>query len=145
VLIQIVLFWLIIAAGFGFGGAWAKEARSVTTVIGVGFGVAGLALAAKGLLDLKGALTPLPRPKDDAELVETGVYGLVRHPVYGGLVIAAIGWGLFAASPVAMGLGVVLLAFFRLKSGREEAWLRERYPAYDGYAARTRRMIPLLY
>jgi protein-S-isoprenylcysteine O-methyltransferase Ste14 len=145
VLIQIVLFWLVIATGVGFAGAWTREARSVTTVVGVLVGLAGLALALKGLVDLRGALTPLPRPRDDAELVETGVYGLVRHPVYGGLVIAAVGWGLFTASFVALLVTAVLLGFFRLKSGREEAWLRERYPGYAGYAARTRRMIPLVY
>jgi protein-S-isoprenylcysteine O-methyltransferase Ste14 len=145
VLLQVVLFWLVIATGVGFAGAWAKEARSVTTVLGVLLGIVGLVLAVRGLVDLRGALTPLPRPKDDAELVESGVYRLVRHPVYGGLVIAAAGWGLFAASAVALACALLLLGFFRLKSGREEAWLRERYLGYDAYAARTRRMIPLIY
>jgi protein-S-isoprenylcysteine O-methyltransferase Ste14 len=145
VAIQVVLFWLIIATGFGLGGAWAREARWVTTLLGVLLAVAGLALAAKGLVDLKSALTPLPRPRDGAELVETGVYGLVRHPIYGGIVMAGIGWGMFAASPAAIALALVLLGFFRLKSGREEAWLRERYPAYTAYATRTRRMLPFVY
>jgi protein-S-isoprenylcysteine O-methyltransferase Ste14 len=145
VILQVVLFWLIVATGVGFDDAWAKEVRSGTTIVGVVLGLAGLGLAAKGLADLRGARTPLPRPRDGAELVETGVYRLVRHPVYGGLVIAAAGWGLFEASPVTLLLALVLLGFFRLKSGREEAWLRERYPQYPAYAARTRRMIPLLY
>jgi protein-S-isoprenylcysteine O-methyltransferase Ste14 len=145
VLIQIALFWLVIATGIGFAGAWTQEARSVTTVVGVMLGLAGLALALRGLVDLRGALTPLPRPRDGAELVETGVYGLVRHPVYGGLVIAASGWGLFTASLVALATAALLLGFFRLKSSREEAWLRERYPGYEAYAARTRRMLPGIY
>jgi protein-S-isoprenylcysteine O-methyltransferase Ste14 len=145
VLLQILLFWLVIATGVGFAGAWTKEARSVTTVVGVLLGLAGLVLALRGLVDLRGALTPLPRPRDGAELVETGVYALVRHPVYGGLVIAAVGWGMFTASLVALATAGVLLVFFRLKSGREEVWLRERYPAYDAYAQRTRRMLPWIY
>jgi protein-S-isoprenylcysteine O-methyltransferase Ste14 len=145
VLLQILLFWLVIATGVGFAGAWTKEARSITTVVGVLLGLAGLALALKGLVDLRGALTPLPHPRDGAELVETGVYALVRHPVYGGLVIAAVGWGMFTASVVALATAGALLVFFRLKSGREEAWLRERYPAYEAYAAGTRRMIPWIY
>ncbi len=145
VLIQIVLLWLVVATGVGFAGAWSREARSVTTVVGVLLGVAGLALALKGLVDLRGALTPLPRPRAGAELVETGVYGLVRHPVYGGLVVAAVGWGLFTASLVTLATAGVLLVFFRLKSGREEVWLRERYPAYEAYTHRTRRMLPGIY
>ena len=145
VVVQFVLLWLVIATGVGFAGAWTKDARTFTTVAGVLLGLAGLALTLKGLLDLRGALTPLPRPREGAELVETGVYRLVRHPVYGGLVIAAVGWGLFTASVVALATALVLLGFFRLKSGREEAWLRERYPAYEAYAARTKRMIPWVY
>lgn len=145
VLIQVVLFWLIVAAGVGLGGAWSEEARPLATAIGVLLAIAGLALASKGLVDLRGALTPLPHPRDGAELVETGVFRHVRHPVYGGLVIASIGWALVTASPAALALAFVLLAFFRLKSAREEAWLRDRFPGYEAYASRTRRMIPLVY
>ncbi len=88
------------------------------------------------------ALTPLPYPRDGAGLVETGVYARVRHPIYGGLVLAAFGWGLLAASPVAIALAAVLLGFFELKSRREEVWLAERFPGYPAYRERTRRLIP---
>jgi len=145
VLIQGVLLVAILAVPFAMGGAWAAEARWVTTLVGGLFGLAGLALAVLGITELKGALTPLPHPRDGAELVESGVYGRVRHPIYGGLVIGATGWSLLTASPAAFALTVVLLAFFRLKSGREEAWLRARYPRYEAYAAATRRMLPGLY
>jgi protein-S-isoprenylcysteine O-methyltransferase Ste14 len=69
----------------------------------------------------------------------------VRHPIYGGLVLAATGWALLTAAVPALVGAALLLAFFRLKSGREEVWLRDRYPGYAAYAARTRRLIPFLY
>jgi protein-S-isoprenylcysteine O-methyltransferase Ste14 len=106
---------------------------------------AGALLALRGVVDLGSAMTPLPRPREGAQLVDSGAYRLVRHPVYGGIVLAALGWGLAAASPAAIVLAVGLLAFFRLKSAREEAWLAEAYPGYDTYRTRTRRMIPFLY
>jgi protein-S-isoprenylcysteine O-methyltransferase Ste14 len=77
--------------------------------------------------------------------VETGAYRLVRHPIYGGLVAASLGWGLLTASAPALAGAAVLLAFFRLKSAREEAWLVARYPGYAAYRGRTRRMLPFLY
>ncbi|MDQ1324631.1 MAG: hypothetical protein QG587_1967, partial [Chloroflexota bacterium] len=97
------------------------------------------------LLDLRDALTPLPHPREGAELVDTGSYRLVRHPIYGGIVLGAAGYALVVGSPFALAGAAILLAFFRLKSGREEAWLREHYPAYQAYAARTKRMIPWIY
>ncbi|MEO5965447.1 MAG: isoprenylcysteine carboxylmethyltransferase family protein [Candidatus Limnocylindrales bacterium] len=145
VVIQLVLLALLLVAGFVGGGAWTREIRSATTAVGVLLGAAGGFLAFKGVVDLREALTPLPHPRDGARLVDTGAYALVRHPIYGGLVMGATGWGLLTASPLALVGALVLLAFFRLKSEREEAWLAERYDAYDAYRARTKRMLPRLY
>jgi protein-S-isoprenylcysteine O-methyltransferase Ste14 len=144
VAIQVVLFAVVGIAGFT-GPNVDGTARGVLGVIGAVLVGGGGYLALRGLLDLKTALTPLPHPRDGAELVESGSYALVRHPIYGGIVIGATGYGLLTASVVALALVAVLLGFFRLKSGREEAWLRDRYPGYAAYAARTKRMIPFLY
>ena len=144
VAIQIVLFWLVVAAGMA-GPVLDGPARAVLGVAGGVLIAAGGYLAVRGVVDLRDSLTALPRPRDGARLVETGSYALVRHPIYGGLVLGAAGWSLLTASPLALALAVVLLVFFRLKSSREEAWLRERYPGYEAYAGRTRRMLPLLY
>jgi protein-S-isoprenylcysteine O-methyltransferase Ste14 len=145
VAIQVVLFGLIALAPLADGGIVPGGVRPVLVLLGVVLLAIGLALAGKGLLDLRDALTPLPHPRDDATLVETGVFGLVRHPIYGGIVLGALGWSCVSASPLALALSVVLLLFFRLKSAREEAWLRQRYPGYEAYARRTRRMIPFIY
>ena len=100
VVIQFVLLGLIAWAGT-LGPAWDGTARTVTTIAGAALLAAGGILAAKGLLDLRDALTPLPHPRDGAELVDTGSYALVRHPIYGGLVLGAL--GLRAAAGVARG------------------------------------------
>ncbi|MEI7745742.1 MAG: isoprenylcysteine carboxylmethyltransferase family protein [Chloroflexota bacterium] len=145
VLIQFVLLGIVAVVPFFAGGAWDATPRAVTTAIGGVLGLGGAVLAARGVVDLRDALTPLPHPRDGASLVDTGSYGLVRHPIYGGLVIGCAGWSLVTASPLTLILTVVLLVFFRLKSGREEAWLRERHAGYEVYAARTRRMLPFIY
>jgi protein-S-isoprenylcysteine O-methyltransferase Ste14 len=141
VVIQGILLVAIAAAG-SLGPAWDGAIRVVTSVGGGLLVAAGFALAARGIRDLRDALTPLPYPRPDAEFVETGVYRLVRHPIYGGLVIMAAGWGLLTASPVALVGSVMLLGFFELKSRREEAWLERRFAGYPAYRARTHRLIP---
>ena len=143
-MIQFLILGLIALAGVA-GPTYAGPFSLVARVAGLTLLVAGMILATRGLVDLRDALTPLPHPRTGAELVDTGSYSLVRHPIYGGLVLAAAGYALVAGSPLALAGAVVLLGFFRLKSGREEAWLRERYPAYEAYAAGTRRMIPWVY
>jgi protein-S-isoprenylcysteine O-methyltransferase Ste14 len=139
--IQVVLLVVALAAGAA-GPAWREPWRPLSTVVGTGLLLLGLGLAARGILELGGALSPLPRPAAAATLVETGIFRHVRHPIYGGLIIGALGWGLVTASPAALGMAAVIALFFRLKSMREEVWLEERFPGYAAYRSRTRRFIP---
>jgi protein-S-isoprenylcysteine O-methyltransferase Ste14 len=144
VVIQLVLLGAIVAAGSA-GPALGGAVRLVVGVLGLALMGAGGLLALRGVVDLRSALTPLPHPRPGAELVDRGSYALVRHPIYGGIVIGSTGYALLTASPLALVGAFALLGFFRLKSAREEAWLREHYPDYAEYAARTRRMLPGLY
>lgn len=143
-MIQFLLLGLVVLAGVA-GPTYVGPFSAAARAVGLALVVAGLVLAGWGLLDLRDALTPLPHPRDGAELVDTGSYRLVRHPIYGGIVLGSTGYALVTGSPLALAGAAVLLGFFRLKSGREEAWLREHYPAYLAYATRTKRMIPWVY
>jgi len=102
-------------------------------------------LVLKGLLDLGQSLTPLPYPRADGQLVQTGSYGLVRHPLYSGIILAALAYaiGQFSLSHFAGAL--TLLVFFDLKASREEGWLSEAYPDYGDYRQRVKKLIPWLY
>jgi protein-S-isoprenylcysteine O-methyltransferase Ste14 len=142
VLVQGVLLVLVAAAGWSTGPDWSGPLRLIGIFVGImGIGAAVI-LAVRGAIDLGSALTPVPRPRDDAVLVETGVYGLARHPIYGGLILGSLGWAVMQASLVALAMTAILAAFLLLKSGREEAWLSQRFPGYPAYRARTKRFIP---
>jgi protein-S-isoprenylcysteine O-methyltransferase Ste14 len=144
VVLQGVLLVAIAACGL-LPAAWSGPVRVVTAAAGAALIAVGVLLAVAGMRDLRENLTPLPRPRADGALIETGAYRLARHPIYGGLVLASLGWGLLVAVPFAIVLAVGLLAFFDLKSRREEAWLVDRFPAYPAYRDRTRRLIPFVY
>jgi protein-S-isoprenylcysteine O-methyltransferase Ste14 len=142
-LIQVALFAAIALAGL-LGPAWSDLARALTVVGAVLIG-AGFVLAFRGILDLGGTVTPFPKPREGARLVDTGAYTMVRHPIYGGAILAAFGWGLASASPAALAGAAVLAVFFDLKSRREEAWLVAQLDGYADYRGRTRRLLPWLY
>ncbi|MGZ8514456.1 MAG: methyltransferase family protein, partial [Candidatus Limnocylindrales bacterium] len=142
--IQVVILWAIALAGL-LGPAWSGPLRVVAVAVGAMLIGAGGLLAVRAVLDLGLNLTIFPKPREGARLVDTGAYGLVRHPIYGGLILGGFGWGLVTASPPALAGAVVLTFFFDLKSRREEAWLVARFDGYAAYRRRTARLLPWLY
>jgi protein-S-isoprenylcysteine O-methyltransferase Ste14 len=147
VAIQAVLFAAIGVAGTVVPGHLTGPAATLAVVAGWIHVAAGSTLVVAALAGLQAgdALTAVPRPRDTARLIESGPYRLVRHPIYGGLVLAAAGWAVMRASLPALLGAAILLVFFDLKRRREEAWLRDRFPGYAAYSAKTRRMIPWLF
>jgi protein-S-isoprenylcysteine O-methyltransferase Ste14 len=147
VAIQIVLFAAIGLAGLALPGDGRGTGATLVAIAGWALVGSGGVLVLAGLAGLQGgaALTAVPHPRDEAKLVERGAYRLVRHPIYGGLVIAAAGWALARGSTAAFAGAAALLVFFDLKRRREEAWLDERFAEYAAYRARTRRLIPWLW
>jgi protein-S-isoprenylcysteine O-methyltransferase Ste14 len=99
----------------------------------------------KGFIDLGNSLTPLPYPREDGQLVQTGVYATVRHPIYSGLILAALGWALFQLSLTHFVGAIALFLFFNAKASREENWLTTKYPEYAAYQQTTRKLLPGIY
>jgi protein-S-isoprenylcysteine O-methyltransferase Ste14 len=100
----------------------------VCSVVGILFMAGGGLLFFAGLLRLGRGLTPLPYPKEGAPFIQTGPYALVRHPMYCGGLLLALGWALFIQGCLALGYVAVLFLLLDIKSRREEAWLMERFP-----------------
>jgi len=144
VALQGVLLVAALLAGL-LGPAWSGPLRWATMVLGVALMIAGAVLLLRGIVDLRENLTAVPRPKEGGRLIETGSYALVRHPIYGGVVVGSLGWGLFTASPFAILVAIAIAGFFDLKSRREEAWLKDHYPGYEAYRAGTRKLVPWIY
>jgi len=114
-------------------------------IVGAGLIASGALLLGAALIRLGPGLTPLPHPKDDATLVQSGPYGLVRHPMYAGGVLVGFGWALCVQSLATLVYAILLLAFLDVKSRREERWLREKFTDYAGYQRRVRKLVPFLY
>lgn len=117
----------------------------VLRILAIAPGILGLVLGLKGLFDLGRNLTPLPYPREDGQLVRSGVYGWVRHPLYGGLLLTALAWSLLQASLTHGLLTGIGLVFFNAKADREESWLMDRYEDYGAYRQQVKKLIPWIY
>jgi protein-S-isoprenylcysteine O-methyltransferase Ste14 len=79
-------------------------------------------------------------------LVTTGMYGVIRHPSYLGLLVNSLGWAFAFRSGVGVLLMLLTIPPLVARIRSEEALLHTQFGAeYDAYRARTSRLIPGLY
>jgi protein-S-isoprenylcysteine O-methyltransferase Ste14 len=127
VVAQFVLFALIIASWFLGDGV---------TYAGLVLAALGAALGAWSARVLGRSLTPFPKPAPEGELVQTGPFRVMRHPIYVGGVLFFAGLSL-VFSLYGLALTAVLAIFWLFKARLEERLLAERFPQYAEYRDRT--------
>jgi len=138
VLIQALLLALYgLALAFGASASWGAWRWLGVPLVAVG---AWVGLAALRLHGRK--LTPLPEPNPALGLQRTGVYAVIRHPMYTGLLLSAFGLAILAQKPLAIAAAGALTVFFNLKAREEERRLRRCYPDYADYQRATGRFLP---
>jgi protein-S-isoprenylcysteine O-methyltransferase Ste14 len=114
--------------------------------LGVGLFAAGGALRIWPVFVLGRRFSGLVAIQPGHMLVTSGIYGVIRHPSYLGLLVNALGWGLAFRSGVGVLLTVLMIPPLLMRSRAEERLLRTQFgAAYDAYCARTSRLIPGLY
>jgi protein-S-isoprenylcysteine O-methyltransferase Ste14 len=83
--------------------------------------------------------------KQDHELIESGPYALVRHPIYTGLVIMALGTAVNYGRAIGFALLVALCGGLWWKARQEERVMSAHFPAaYAEYKERVRAIVPFL-
>jgi protein-S-isoprenylcysteine O-methyltransferase Ste14 len=79
-------------------------------------------------------------------LVTSGIYGVIRHPSYLGLLVGSLGWALAFRSALGVLLTALLIPPLVARIGAEERLLRMQFgDEYDAYRSRTSRLIPGIY
>jgi protein-S-isoprenylcysteine O-methyltransferase Ste14 len=79
-------------------------------------------------------------------LVTSGVYGVIRHPSYLGLLVSSLGWALAFRSGIGVLLTALLIPPLVARMRAEETLLSTQFGGeYDAYCSRTSRLIPGIY
>ena len=122
----------------GWPGWWSRVAAVVLLVVGAVFGIAGAVV-------LGSSRTIFPEPQPKAKLVRTGVYAIVRHPLYTCVILLSFAWALWWRSLPGLVPAGLTMAFLDAKARAEEERLRARFLDYQGYAKRVKRLVPWIY
>jgi protein-S-isoprenylcysteine O-methyltransferase Ste14 len=137
---------LVLQAGV-FGVAWPAlrpTERTGVGLIGFGFTLLGIGLAIAGRAYLGGIWDSRATNLKHPELITTGPYALVRHPIYGGLLFAMVGSAIGQSILWVLPL-IVYAPILVHNARREEGYLLEQFPEpYVAYMKRTKMLLPFV-
>ena len=80
--------------------------------------------------DLGSNLSPFPRPKNNSNLVKTGIYRFTRHPMYYSLLLISIGVFITKLSIYYLFLSISLALIIKFKIALEEQYLNNKFKNY---------------
>jgi len=113
--------------------------------IGAVLTATGVAVAISARLYLGRNWSPVPARKEGHELVTAGPYTFVRHPIYTGIILAALGTAL-TGSIAGICIFIYATTVFLFRVGKEERIMLDLFPdAYPPYQSRTKRLIPFVW
>ena len=117
--------------------------RPLTYAVGLALVMLGLAFTVWARLHLGRNWSGTVTLKEGHELIRSGPYAYVRHPMYAGAVLMILGTPLLLGSWYGLMVAAVLLALLALRAVKEENTLKAELEGYDAYAARVRyRLVP---
>ncbi len=110
--------------------------------IGLFLSVSGIGISVTAVITLNKNLSAYPTPKSGAELIQSGIYKFVRHPIYSGILFFTLGYSLFSESVLRLFVFISLLVLFRFKAAYEEKLLQHKYSGYTDYKKFTGMFLP---
>ena len=91
---------------------------------------------------------PVVRLQEDRHqrVIDTGVYAVVRHPMYAGFIPMVVGPALWLGSYMAAVLAIIPIAVLAVRSVFEERFLKRELTGYEAYTKKVRyRLIPFVW
>ncbi len=131
-------------AGFGvylFGVLDPAETRLLGLYAPLVLLAVGSAIVLWALVYLRRSFSVVPQARN---IVESGPYGYVRHPMYVGNMLTIAGLGLLVSTPAALWLTLVCLALQLARARYEDRLLASTFVAYGAYMSRVNAFIPRL-
>ncbi len=147
--IRVVAFFLLIGmlVAFAVNPAWIRRLDfplpAAAHWIGFGLGLLGLATWAWAQVTLGRQWSAQVQLRGAHQLVTSGPYAWVRHPLYAALVGVSIAFALVTTNWLFVAFGAFAITLLPTRILREEKMMEEGVPGYEAYSAKVRyRLLP---
>lgn len=136
-------FGLLATLGWQIFHRWATLSwgTAVAILLALAFTLAAWTLT----VNRPGNFRIVPEPKDDGQLITTGPYEWIRHPMYTSLLLFAAASALLINGWWAWFNWLALLIVLIFKLAVEEHLLEQHFPTYKDYKSHTKRLIPWVF
>lgn len=144
--VEFIVWWAIMpldARRFG----WSPAFPFWTKVIGALLLILAVYIVFEAMRENTFAAPVVKMQKERGQkVISTGVYGIVRHPMYAGAVLLFFSAPLLLGSVYGLVLGLVLIVTIAARSVGEEAMLKEELDGYRAYTQEVKwRIIPFVF
>jgi|SRR5690606_2278875 len=147
--LPLIIAILLLGPGDWYGHSWLRENfvehSNLVGTIGLSISVIGaiIACASRYILGKNWSLSV--QKKEDHQLIQDGIYKIVRHPIYTGLLILFIGNAIIVGDYRAIIAVLIVFVSLWLKLKKEEKLLTETFGTkYTEYKNQTKALIPYL-
>jgi protein-S-isoprenylcysteine O-methyltransferase Ste14 len=118
----------------------------VDSILGLAIVVLGFAILFTSHFTLRRFHSSTLVIREDHELITHGIYRLVRHPIYLGAIVVALGLPVCVSSLTGFLIMLALIPILLIRIRIEERLLVEEFgEAYRAYRKQTRTLIPFIY
>ncbi|MFH0824007.1 MAG: methyltransferase [Pseudomonadota bacterium] len=121
-----------------------RDVSTAESIIGALFAATGGILGGLSFLALGRNFRVYAAPRRSGSLVTTGVYSIVRHPMYTGVILWLGGYVLIWGSLFFIPVWITVTGLYVLKAVKEEPLLYNKFPDYEEYVKRTWRFFPYI-
>lgn len=137
-----LLVGLQFALLFALAASPTSKVSNNQQIIGFVLSISGIVGILISMRQLGKALTAMPEPKKEAPFVTSGLYKIVRHPIYSFLLTLTFGVVLVKGSISAIFIFLSLCVLLRYKYGYEDQVLREKWAEASRYQERVPALLP---
>jgi protein-S-isoprenylcysteine O-methyltransferase Ste14 len=143
-LLLVIAVWVAVGYGYRLPAPGSTPTMLDLAAVGAALCGMGCAFAIWARFSL-GRSWGMPMTRHESpELVTSGPYRFVRHPIYTGILFMLVGTSLL--HPVAAVPSAVFIAYFVYSARREESDMERQFPnAYPGYRQRSKMLIPFVF